>query len=86
VATGRVGIDHELRRNIILGANIFTTQDDYEGINRTDWLYGGAADATYLINRYLRAGVGYEFRERDGESSNDDFTNHSFLVRLGLQY
>jgi hypothetical protein len=86
VATGRVGIDHELRRNIILGANIFTSQDDYEGINRTDWLYGGAADATYLINRYLRAGVGYEFRERDGESSNDDFTNHSFLVRLGLQY
>ncbi len=86
VATGEIGVDHELRRNIILGANINSTRDDYEGVNRTDWIYGAAADATYLINRYLRGGVEYEFRERDGEDSTDDFTNHVFLVRLGLQY
>jgi hypothetical protein len=86
VATAEIGVDHELRRNIILGANIRATQDDYEGINRTDYIYGVGADATYLINRYLRGGVEYEFRERDGESSNDDFTNHVFLIRLGLQY
>jgi hypothetical protein len=86
VATGEIGIDHELRRNIIVGANIIGVRDDYEGINRTDWVYGAGADATYLINRYLRAGAEYEFRERDGESSTDDFTNHVFLIRLGLQY
>jgi hypothetical protein len=86
VATGEIGVDHELRRNIILGANINATRDDYEGINRTDWIYGARADATYLINRYLRGGVEYEFRERDGESSNNDFTNHVFLIRLWLQY
>jgi hypothetical protein len=86
VATGEIGVDHELRRNIILGANIIGVRDDYEGINRTDWIYGAATDATYLINRYLRAGAEYEFRQRDGESSNNDFTQHVFLIRLGLQY
>lgn len=86
VATGEVEVDHELRRNILIGGNLIATRDDYEGINRTDWIYGAGADATYLINRYLRAGVGYDFRQRDGESSADDFTNHVFLVRLGLQY
>jgi hypothetical protein len=86
VGTAEISVDHELRRNIILGANINASRDDYEGINRTDWIYGAAADATYLINRYLRAGVEYEFRERDGESSTDDFTQHVFLIRLGLQY
>jgi len=86
VGTGEIGVDHELRRNIILGANINATRDDYEGINRTDWIYGAGADATYLINRYLRGGVEYEFRQRDAESSVNDFTNHVFLIRLGLQY
>ena len=50
------------------------------------WLYNAGADATYLINRYLNAGIGYEFRQREGDDSDDDFTNHVFLVRLGLQY
>lgn len=86
VATGEVSVDHELRRNILLGANLIGTRDDYEGIDRTDWIYGAGADATYLINRYLRAGVGYEFTKRDAEEANDDFTNHVFLIRVGLQY
>ena len=86
MATGEFEVDHELRRNILIGGNLVATRDDYDGINRTDWIYGAGADATYLINRYLRAGVGYEFTQRDAESSVNDFTNHVFLVRLGLQY
>jgi hypothetical protein len=86
VTTGQVGVDHELLRNLILGGNVRLTRDDYEGINRTDWIYGAGADATYLINRYLQAGASYQFRQRDAESSTNDFTNHIFLIRLGLQY
>jgi hypothetical protein len=86
VTTGEIGVDHELMRNVILGGNINLTRDDYEGISRTDWIYGAGADATYLINRYLRAGLGYEFAKRDSDISNDDYTNHTFLVRVGLQY
>ncbi len=86
VTTGQIGIDHELRRNIILGGNVRVTRDDFEGISRTDWIYGAGADATYLINRYLRAGLGYEFVKRDSDVSSEDFTNHTILVRVGLQY
>jgi len=88
VATGRVRVDHELRRNILLGGEVSATRDDYEGISRTDWFYTAGANGTYLINRYLRGGVSYEFRQRNADSgfSGEDFTNHVFLVRLGLQY
>ena len=86
VTTGELGIDHELRRNILLGANLRATRDDYEGINRTDWIYGAGGDVTYLVNRYLRGSLGYEFRKRDAESTQDDFTNHIIFLRVGLQY
>lgn len=86
VSTGQIEVDHELLRNLILGANIGATRDDYEGINRTDWLYRAGLDATYLINRYLRAGAGYDFVTRSAESSVNDYTNHVFMIRLGLQY
>jgi len=88
VATAEARVDHELRRNIILGAGVNGTRDDYDGISRTDWIYGAGADATYLINRHLSGGVEYEFRQRDADTgfSGDDFTNHVFMVRVGLQY
>jgi len=88
VTTGAIGVDHELRRNLLLGGNVSVTRDDYEGISRTDWVYRAGADMTYLINRYLRAALGYEFAKRDADSgfSSDDFTNHTILVRVGLQY
>jgi hypothetical protein len=86
VSTGQIAVDHELLRNLILGANVGATRDDYEGINRTDWLYRAGLDATYLINRYLRAGAGYDFTTRDAETANNDYTDHVFMVRVGLQY
>ncbi|HEX9771445.1 MAG TPA: outer membrane beta-barrel protein [Kiloniellales bacterium] len=86
VSTGQIGIDHELLRNLILGADVGATRDDYEGINRTDWLYRAGIDATYLINRYLRVGADYDFVTRDADNANNDYTNHVFLVRVGLQY
>jgi len=86
VTTGEIGVDHELRRNIILSGNVGVTRDNYEGTSRTDWIYRAGPDLTYLINRYLRASLGYDFVKRDSDNSNDDFTNHVVLVRLGLQY
>ena len=86
VSRGELGVDHELRRNVILGATANLARDDYEGINRTDYIYGGTASALYLINRYLRGAFEYEFRQRDGDASNNDFTNHVFMLRLALQY
>ena len=86
VSTGELEVDHELLRNVILAGTASTTRDDYQGINRTDWLYRAGFDATYLINRYLRAGAGYDFVTRDAQSSNNDYTDHVIMVRLGLQY
>jgi hypothetical protein len=86
VSTGEIGVDHELRRNIILSGNVGITRDDYQGTSRTDWIYRAGPDLTYLINRYLRASLGYEFVKRDSDVSDEDFTNHVVLVRLGLQY
>jgi len=86
VTTGEIGVDHELRRNIIMSGNVSVTRDDYQGTSRTDWIYRAGPDVTYLINRYLRASLGYNFAKRDSDNSGDDYTNHIVFVRLGLQY
>lgn len=86
VTAGEINVDHELLRNLLIGADARVTRDDFEGISRVDWIYGAGADATYLINRYLSAGIDYTFEKRDSDANGEDFENHVFLARVRLQY
>ena len=85
-STVGVTVDHELRRNIILGANISASQDDFQGIDRTDEIYRAGVGAKYLINRYANVGGEYRFRMRNSEATGGDFTENVFLVNLRVQY
>lgn len=81
-----VRVDHELMRNVILGANVNVSQDDFEGINRTDEIYRAGIDAKYLINRYASVGGMYRFRMRNSDLAGAEFTENVFLLRLLVQY
>jgi hypothetical protein len=80
-----VSAQHELRRNLILGANIGYQNDDYEGISRTDETLRFGINANYMMYRNLYIRGGYSVRSRDAELGTDYVENVVF-VRLQAQY
>ena len=83
---GSLRADHELLRNLLLGADVRANRIDYEGINRTDWYYNAGLDVTYMMNRHVYLVADYDFRTRDAEQSANDFTENIIFLRLDLQY
>ena len=82
----RIGgsVEHELRRNILLGAGLTFGRDDYEGISRTDDVFIGLLSARYLINRnfYARAAFTHTTRTSD---TDDEYSRNVILLTLGAQ-
>lgn len=75
-------IDHELRRNLLIGATLGYRQDSLEGAGIEDRTPIAAARLTYLINRRLSTALSYEFATRDSSESSRDYTRNRFLISL----
>ncbi len=77
---GRISVDHELRRNIILSAFASFQLDDYQGISREDkWIRAGL-QGKFLHNRYFRTTLGYEYTHRQSSVGNQSFTRHLLIL------
>ena len=85
----RVGasVDHELLRNLLVGARASYTNYDYEGIDRDDDEFGAGVYGKYLLNRNLYLSARYDFRDRESSGADEgrDFNKHVFFVRLETQ-
>ena len=58
-------IDHELLRNLILSLDTTYNEQDFEGIDRTDDIFGLQLEGVYLLNRYVHLLLGYDILNRD---------------------
>lgn len=85
-STLEIGLDHELRRNLLVGADVSVTTNRYEGIVREDDIVTGTFRATWKFNRTVRADFGYRGQRRDSTVRRDDYDkNYIFLdLRLSL--
>ena len=81
-----ISAQHELLRNLLLGLDASYSQDDFEGIDRTDDIYRIGLNATYMMNRVVHLSGGYRYLVRDSESASSDFTINSLFVQVRLQY
>jgi hypothetical protein len=83
--TFKIGVDHELLRNLVLSALAEYQMDDYQNTNQQDDFYLVQAGATYNINRnfYLRGT--YSYSTRDSNLPLNDYDRNLFLLRLGAQ-
>ncbi|WP_419815170.1 outer membrane beta-barrel protein [Glacieibacterium sp.] len=61
VTSGTVQVDHELLRNLILGANIGYETDNFNGIDRRDRRLTAGATAEYKLGRAFWIRFGYDF-------------------------
>jgi len=84
-ARAGVGVEHELRRNVLVGGNVTLGRDDYQDTSREDDIFEAGLEARYLINRNFYAGAEYTFQTRNSDEANEDFSENVFLVRIGAQ-
>jgi len=77
---------HELLRNLLLGATASYSRDDFQGISRTDNIYRFGLSATYLIHRHAYLSADYSLRTRDSDAPNQDFLENAVFLTLQLQY
>ncbi|MBX3504018.1 MAG: outer membrane beta-barrel protein [Parvibaculum sp.] len=79
-------IDHELMRNVILGARASYANNDYEGITREDDVMRAGLSVDYLLNRNFSLQLGYDYTERDSNVNARDYTANQIglTLRAGL--
>jgi hypothetical protein len=76
-------VDHELLRNLLVGAFINYTHDDYKGISRTDEYMTVGPRLTYFWNRSLSADLVYSYKQRDSDlASVDDYEENKLILGL----
>jgi len=75
-------MDHELLRNLLVGAFFDYTHDSYQGRNVTDRYYDLGPRITYLWNRNLSAEASYTYREKDSNRSHREYTENRFKVSI----
>ncbi|MEQ1863672.1 MAG: outer membrane beta-barrel protein [Micropepsaceae bacterium] len=81
----RIGIDHELRRNVIVQANLSRIDSEFAGTSRDDATLEAHVGVTYLFDHNLRATAGYDRLDRDSNAPGEDFTEDKFNVGLHYQ-
>ncbi len=81
-------VDHELLRNLLLDAEASYSLNDYQGIGREDDVWSAGIGATYMVNRYAEAELGYTHSARDSsETDRDyDYTRNRVMLELTAQY
>lgn len=84
----RVGasVDHELLRNLLVGAEASFTNSAYEGIDRDDDDIRFGVYGRYILNRHLYLSARYNHSERDSDAAGADFDKNVFMVRLATQF
>jgi hypothetical protein len=81
---GRVTVDHELLRNLLLQAAVSVTDEDYQDIPRSDTYVQAGFGAKYLMNRYIHLDLTYGYLSLDSNAEGAGFTNNT--VFLGAQF
>ena len=77
-----LGIDHELMRNVIIGARASFANQDYEGIARSDDVIRAGLGVDYLLNRNFSVGLGYDYTDRDSNVLGLDYTRNEIGLTL----
>jgi hypothetical protein len=61
----RIGVDHELFRNLILSLSWSNVNDDFRGVDRVDKVDSAEFGARYLMNRNVQITFGFDHTNRD---------------------
>ena len=84
-----LGVEHELMRNVLLGAALTYSHQDYQGLARIDDVYGVDISGKYLFNHYMSAWIDAQYHQRSsnsvGAALGANYNQASISVTLRLQ-
>ncbi len=84
----RVTVEHELRRNLLLGAYSEFRNYDFQGIdtNRQDQLTEVGFGGRYLVGRNVVVGADYAYRTRASNADNTDYNENIVVGTIGFRF
>ena len=74
--------DHELRRNILIGAGVGITINKYYGTDREDEIVHSNVQAEWKLNRNFRTDIGFRFQHRDSNIPQNEYDKEYFYLNL----
>lgn len=80
-----VGVDHELLRNLVLGASAEVSFGEYADTSREDVMTAYGAYAKYSMNRNVFMSADYTFTQRDSSAAGLDYDRNRILLRVGYR-
>jgi hypothetical protein len=83
---GKLRVEHELLRNVLLDSEIRYVQDEFEGIDRFDDTWSLELGADYLLNRYARLSLGYIHVRRQSDDPTAEFSKNVVFVSSRLTF
>lgn len=88
--TARVGVIHELKRNIILSANADHTQNKFKqnepGRKELETITGFDLEGRYLISRRLYTALRFRHEYRESDIKIQEYNNNRALLTLGANW
>ncbi len=83
-----VAVEHELMRNVLLGANASYAEHTYEGgsLNRKDEWTRAGAEAKYLLNSYASLNLNYDYTDRDSSVTGQDYSSNVVTAGVGIKF
>jgi hypothetical protein len=81
-------VDHELLRNVILTANGWVGNDQYNGVNRNDDRDGVGISADWLLNRRVGLTLAYTYADQrsSGTAKGPSFSDNRVSLTTVLQF
>lgn len=79
-------VDHELMRNVLVGARASYTNNDYDGINRSDDIWGLGVDGKYFITSRFFAGAQAGWTDRDSNVAGQSYDQYTVGAFVGAQF
>lgn len=82
-----VGVDYEYRRNLVLGLSSDYSEDEYNGIDRTDDRWDVVAKADYLVNRGVSLFVegGHYVQSSTGAQAGREYEINRAVIGVRLR-
>ena len=88
LASVSIGVDHELLRNLILTAETAWSEDDYNGLDRTDTRFAASFSAIYRLDRRygLTAGLAYLDQSSSGMAAGPTYRSTRLSIAVVSQF
>ena len=84
--TGGIQVDHELLRNLVLGAGIQYEHDNFNGVDRRDRRFGATASAEYRIGRSLWLRADYDMIDLKSHGTESFRSFNRNRASIGIRY